>query len=181
VLRYRILGPLEVADDDRPIAVPSAQQRLLLAMLLVEAGRTVHAGVLIDELWGDRLPTDPAAALRTQVSRLRRRLGALAANLVTDDVGYRLVVDEGCLDAEVFERLVVEGALDDALALWRGPALAEFTDRDFAAAAAARLDELRLDAREVRAANALAEGHAHDAVADLEPLIAEHPEIENGL
>lgn len=178
MIRYRLLGPLEVADDDRPIAVPSAQQRLLLAMLLVEAGRTVHASVLIDGLWGDRLPTDPAAALRTQISRLRRRLGALGANLVTDDVGYRLFVGEGCLDAEVFERLVIEGAVDDALALWRGPALAEFSDRDFAAAAAARLDELRLDAREVRAANAVAEGRAHDAVADLEPLIAEHPERE---
>jgi len=73
VLRYRLLGPLEVADEDRPITVPSAQQRLLLAMLLVEAGRTVHSGALIDALWGDRLPGDPSAALRTQVSRLRRR------------------------------------------------------------------------------------------------------------
>lgn len=178
VLRYRLLGPLEVADDDRPIAVPSTQQRLLLAMLLVGAGRTVHAGALIDELWGDRLPTDPAAALRTQVSRLRRRLGAGASDLITDDVGYRLVVGESCLDTQLFERLVAEGRADDALALWRGPALGEFVDRDFAAAAAARLDELWLGAREVRAAKALAEGRVNDAVADLEPLISEHPERE---
>ena len=144
-------------------------------MLLVEAGRTVHAGALVDGLWGDRLPSDPAAALRTQVARLRRRLGARAGDLITDDVGYRLVVGEGCLDTQVFERLLAEDRVDDALALWRGPALVEFADRDFAAAAAARLDGLRLGAQEHRAANALAEGRAHDAVADLEALIAEHP------
>lgn len=178
MLRYRLLGPLEVADDDRPIAVPSPQQRLLLAMLLVEAGRTVHAGALIDALWGERLPGDPSAALRTQVSRLRRRLGSRAGDLITDEVGYRLVVGDGCLDTQKFERLLADDRVDDALALWRGPALGEFADRDFAAAAAARLDERRLGARERRAANAITEGCAHDAIADLEPLVAEHPERE---
>ncbi|MEA2312142.1 MAG: hypothetical protein QOE28_2110 [Solirubrobacteraceae bacterium] len=175
MLRYRLLGPLEVADDDRLIAVPSVQQRVLLTMLLLEAGRTVHAGSLIDGLWGVRLPSEPPAALRTQVSRLRRRLGSGAGDLVTDDVGYRLLVGEGCLDAHVFESLLAESRVDDALALWRGPALGEFADRDFASTAAARLEELRLGARESRAANALASGRAHDAVADLEPLLAEHP------
>ena len=106
MLRYRVLGPLEVADEDRPIAVPSVQQRLLLSMLLLEAGRTVPASSLIDGLWSDRLPTEPAAALRTQVSRLRSRLGAGGADLVTGDEGYRLDVGEGCLDAQVFERLL---------------------------------------------------------------------------
>lgn len=178
VLRYRLLGPLEVADDDGPVVVPSAQQRLLLAMLLVEARRTVDASTLIEGLWGGRLPSDPAAALRTQISRLRRRFGARADDLVTDDAGYRLVVGDGCLDTEVFERLLTEGRVDDALSLWRGPALSEFADRDFAAGPAARLDELRLGARELRATNALAEGRASDAVADLEALLAEHPERE---
>ena len=180
VLRYRLLGSIEVADDGRPIAVPSVQQRLLLAMLLVEPGRTVPTSALIDGLWGDRLPSDPGASLRTQVARLRRRLGARAGDLITADVGYRLAVGEGCLDTQVFEKLLAEGRVDDALALWRGPALAEFLDRDFAAAAAARLDDLRLGAQEDRAAMALAEGRAHSAVADLEPLIAQHPERERG-
>jgi predicted ATPase/DNA-binding SARP family transcriptional activator len=178
VLRYRLLGPLEVVDDDRPVTVPSAQQRLLLAMLLVEAGRTVHASALIDALWGERLPGDPSAALRTQVSRLRRRLGSRASDLITDEVGYRLVVGDGCLDTQNFERLLAGDRVDDALALWRGPALGEFADRDFAVAAAARLDEQRFGARERRAANAITEGRAHDAIADLEPLVAEHPERE---
>ena len=178
MLRYRLLGPLEVADDDRTITVPSAQQRLLLAVLLVEAGRTVHAGALIDALWGERLPGDPSAALRTQVSRLRRRLGSGASDLVTDEVGYRLVVGDGCLDMHRFERLLADDRVDDALALWRGSALGEFADRDFAAAAVARLDERRLGARERRAANAITEGCAHEAIADLESLVAEHPERE---
>lgn len=178
MLRYRLLGPLEVADDDRPIVVRSAQQRRLLAMLLVEARRTVDASTLIDGLWGDDLPNDPPAALRTQVSRLRRRLGAGAEDLITDEVGYRLVVGDGCLDAEVFERLLAAGRVDDALLLWRGPALDEFADRDFAAASAARLDELRLGARELRATNALAAGRAPEAVADLQALLSEHPDRE---
>lgn len=178
MLQYRLLGPLEVADDGHPIVVPSSQQRLLLAMLLVEARRTVVTDALIEELWGDRLPSDPAAALRTQVSRLRHRLGAGADELVTDHVGYRLDVGEDCLDAEVFERLLADGCVDDALSLWRGPALGEFADRDFAAASAARFDELRLGARELRATNALAEGRARDAVADLQALISEQPDRE---
>lgn len=178
MLRYRLLGPLEVADDDRPVTVPSAQQRLLLAMLLVEAGRTVDAGALIDALWGDRLPGDPAAALRTQVSRLRRRLGSGASDLITDEVGYRLVVGDGCLDTQEFERLLADDRVDDALVLWRGSALGEFADRDFATAEVARLDERRLGARERRAANAITGGRAHDAIGDLEPLVAEHPERE---
>lgn len=178
MLRYRLLGPLEVRDEDRTVAVPSAQQRRLLAMLLIDAGRTVEAGALIDGLWGDRLPTDPAAALRTQVSRLRRRLGERAADLITEAVGYRLMVGEGCLDTQVFERLVAEGRADEALALWRGPALGEFADCDFATAVAARFDELWLGARELSAAQALAEGRVNDAVAHLEPLLSERPERE---
>ena len=179
MLRYRLLGPLEVADGDRRIAIPSAQQRVLLAMLLIEAGRTVPASRLIDGMWGDNLPTDPAAALRTQVSRLRRRLGAGADDLATDDVGYRLVVGDGCLDTHTFESLLAENRADDALALWRGPALSEFADRDFATAEAVRLEELRIGGVEARAAHALAEGRADQAVADLERLIAEHPDREH--
>jgi predicted ATPase/DNA-binding SARP family transcriptional activator len=175
VLRYRVLGPLEVADEDRPIAVPSAQQRLLLSMLLLEAGRTVPSGSLIDELWRNCLPSEPAAALRTQVSRLRRRLGAGAGDLVTEAEGYRLHVGAGCLDASVFGGLVAEGRFDEAIELWRGPALGEFADRDFAQVAAARLEEQRLEALEGRATDALAGGRPHDAVADLEPLLAAEP------
>ena len=148
--RYRVLGPLEVADRDQLIRIPSTQQRLLLAMLLVDAGRTVSADHLIDELWPDCLPRDPAAALRTQVSRLRRRLGASANRLRTEEHGYRLDVEPDQVDARLFERLLADGRVDEALALWRGPPLVEFAERDFARAEAVRLEELCVAARECR-------------------------------
>ena len=179
MLRYRVLGLLEVADGDGPIPVPSAQQRLLLSMLLLQAGRTVRTSSLIDGLWGDRLPSEPAAALRTQVSRLRRRLGASAGDLVTDDLGYRLHVGGSCLDAVLFEELLAEDRLEDAMALWRGRALGEFADRDFAQAAATRLEELMLGARERQAAKSLGCDRAQEAVADLEVLLTEHPQREH--
>src|SRR5215218_2920460 len=176
MVRYRVLGRIEVLDGNDVIPLPSAQQRLLLCMLLVAAGRTVRADALIEELWGDGLPSDPAAALRTQVSRLRRRLGAHAGDLVTDPPGYRLLVEEGCLDAACFEELLAQDRIHDAISLWRGPALDEFADRDFAQATGPRLDELMLGARERQAAMLLDGHRAHEAVADLEALLAEHPE-----
>jgi predicted ATPase/DNA-binding SARP family transcriptional activator len=179
MLRYRVLGPLEVADDDQLIRIPSTQQRLLLGMLLADAGRTVSADRLIDELWADCLPSDPAAALRTQVSRLRRRLGAGANALVTEKRGYRLDVEADQVDARLFERLLADGRLGEALALRRGPPLVEFAEREFARAEAVRLEELCLAARERHAQTELARGKHDQVIADLQALITEHPEREH--
>ena len=173
-LRYGILGPLAIwAADGTPIRLASEQQRLLLAVLLVHANRTVSADRLIDELWGDQLPTDPRVALRTQVSRLRKRLDDGA--LVTDDAGYRLAVAADAYDAARFEVLLAAGRVDDALALWRSDAFSEFGDRGFAQAEAFRLNELRLAAREQRGERLLESGRAVDAIADLESLLADAP------
>lgn len=167
-VRYRLLGPVEPALSSR-------NQRLLLTMLLLNANRTVSGSALIDELWPEDLPSDPEAALRTQVSRLRRRLGA-DINHVGE--GYRLSVSPEEVDVFVFERLLEDGRVDEALALWNGCALEEFADRPFAEADAVRLDELRNVARERRAEALVADGRCADAVADLEALLAEHPERE---
>ena len=176
-LRYGLLGPLALWDDDgAPVRVASEQQRLLLAILLVNANQTVSADRLIDELWGDRLPTDPRVALRTQVSRLRKRLGEGA--VVTDEAGYRLVVVANDYDVTLFESLLAAGRIDDALELWRGDALAEFADRTFAQPEAVRLNELRQAAREQRAEHLLELDRATDAVADLEALLLDAPERE---
>ena len=185
---YGLLGPVEVRVDDRAVELASASQRLVLAMLLLEANRLVPAHRLIDELWGEALPADPPAALRTQISRLRRALGPAAASLVTADGGYRLSLQRGQLDAARFEDALTAASqtageqglsiLDEALALWRGPALAEFADRPFAQPEAVRLDELRVTARERRAELALSAGKAEDAVASLQAIVAEHPERE---
>jgi predicted ATPase/DNA-binding SARP family transcriptional activator len=187
-LRYGILGPLEVRAD-RVLRLASARQRLLLTVLLVEANRTVPADRLVDELWGDALPADPEGALRTQISRLRRALGP-GAGLGTEERAYRLTVARERLDAAQFEDLMgllasggAQGPdglrlLDEALALWRGPVLPELADRAFAQPEAVRLEELHLAAREQRTEMLLTLGRAAEAAADLDALLAEHPERE---
>jgi predicted ATPase/DNA-binding SARP family transcriptional activator len=185
---YGLLGPVEVRVDDRAVELTSGRQRLLLAMLLLAAGQLVPSGRLIDELWSEALPRDPPAALRTQISRLRRALGPAGAGLITAGGGYRLSLQRGQLDTARFEDALAAATqappeqrlriLDDALGLWRGPALAEFADRPFARPEAVRLDELRVVARERRAELMLSLGPAEDAVADLQAIVAEHPERE---
>ena len=174
-LRYGILGPVAAwGNDGKPARLPSEQQRLLLAVLVVHANETVSADRLIDELWTNQLPTDPRVALRTQVSRLRRRLDEGA--LTTDEAGYRLHVDPGASDAGRFEALLGAGLVDHALALWRGPALGEFAERPFARGEAVRLDTLRLAARETRAGRLLEINRPADAISDLESLLVDAPD-----
>jgi len=170
VVHYRVLGPLVPTSA-------SAQQRLLLCYLLVHANRFVSAQRLAEEMWPEAMPSDPAAALRNQVSRLRRRLPADA--LFTEPGGYRLAVAEGDLDSSVFERLVGEGDVDSALALWRGAALEEFADRPFAQAEAARLEQMRVQAEEQRARMLLAHGDVASAARAADALVAQHPERES--
>ncbi len=188
VCGYGLLGPVEVRVDDRAVELSSASQRLVLAMLLLAAGQLVPADRLIDELWGEALPRDPPAALRTQISRLRRALGPAGGSLVTAAGGYRLSLQRRQLDAARFEDALAAATqadgerglriLDEALGLWRGPALAEFADRPFAQPEAVRLEELRVVARERRAELVLSLGPAEDAVAALQAIVAEHPERE---
>jgi predicted ATPase/DNA-binding SARP family transcriptional activator len=186
-----LLGPVEVRVRGRAVPLASARQRLALTVLLLGDGHLIPADRLIDELWGGALPADPPAALRTQVSRLRRALGPGGGDLITGDGGYRLRHRRHQLDATRFEDGLAEAAraggeraleaLDEALALWRGPALAEFTDRPFAQPEAVRLDELRVVARERRAGLLLSLGMADDAAAALQAVVAEHPEREHAL
>src|SRR5882724_3208160 len=185
---YGLLGPVEVRVDGRALPLPGARQRLLLAVLLVNANRMVPAVRLIDELWGGDLPADPRAALRTQVARLRRALGPAGEDLATLEGGYRLTVPRDGLDVCRFEDALAEAArangesalllLDEAVALCRGPALGEFADRPFALATATRLDELRVAAAERQAGLQLSLGRVEEAVAALRALLAEHPERE---
>jgi predicted ATPase/DNA-binding SARP family transcriptional activator len=180
-----VLGPLEVQLDGRSVAVGGGRLRALLACLALEAGRPVTTGKLVDALWEEDLPADQVHALQSLVSRLRRALGN--GQLVAPAPGgYRLDVE---VDAQRFERLVADGnaarargdhaaageALREALALWRGPALADLVDYRFAASAAARLEDLRLAALADRVAADLALGHGDRLVPELEALCAEHP------
>ena len=185
---YGLLGPVEVRVDGRAVPLPGARQRLVLTMLLVDFNRMVPADRLIDELWEAALPADPRGALRTQVSRLRRALGPARGDLATVEGGYCLTVQRGQLDAIRFEDMLAAAArasgeqalrlVDEALALWRGPAAGEFADRPFALATVARLNELRLAVAERRAELLLIAGQPEEAAATLQALLAEHPERE---
>ncbi|MGC7093023.1 BTAD domain-containing putative transcriptional regulator [Amycolatopsis lurida] len=183
-MRFGILGPTEVltaTGDALPVGGPRV--RALLTLLLLDAGRVVSAEKLIEGLYGERAPANPANALQSQVSRLRQ--AGIAVDLLP--AGYRLDVDPATVDAHRFEQLAADGRralaagdhagaaarLGDALALWRGPALA---DAPLAASAATRLEELRLTALEDRIDADLGTGTRLGAqIAELGALIAAHP------
>ena len=192
-IEFRLLGPLEVCRGGRQLAVRGAKPRALLAMLLLHRGLPVSTDRLIDGLWGERPPARAANALQAHVSALRRALDPDRTSerdsvLVTRAPGYQLTIERDALDAARAERLAREGLealrrdpataaglLRDALALWRGPALAEFAFEPFAAAEAARLEELRLAALQDRIDADLALGAHAQVVPELDALLAEHP------
>jgi len=186
-MEFRILGPLEVWDGGGEVSLGGPKPRALLAGLLLHPNEVVPADRLIDELWGEDSPEDAAAALRVNVSRLRKALREDV--LTTRSPGYVIRVEPDELDLHRFERLVDEGRsllarglaadaserLRDALALWRGPALADFAYESFAQAATARLEEIKLAALELRIEADLTLGRHDELIGELEALIAEHP------
>ncbi|SBT43371.1 AfsR/SARP family transcriptional regulator [Micromonospora narathiwatensis] len=187
-MQVGILGPLVVAADGRQVEIGGARLRRLLILLALEVGRTVTVEALTEALWAETAPSDPTNAVQSLVSRLRRALPVTTA-LHSAHGGYRLALPREAVDAYRFERLAREGQralragdattattrLDEALSLWRGPALADAIDARYAAAAAARLEELRLSALEDRAEADLVAGRGDQLVAELEELAARHP------
>jgi DNA-binding SARP family transcriptional activator/DNA-binding beta-propeller fold protein YncE len=193
-VRFAILGPLEIRDDDdRPVSLGTGRQRMLLAILLLRLNEVVSTDRLIDGLWGETPPETAAKALQGYVSQLRKALapGRAAADgiLVTRPPGYLIRADPEVLDAHRFERLLGEGrraleagepkeaaaTLRQALALWRGGALSEFAYEAFAQDAIARLEELRLTAIEERIEADLALGHHVGLAGELEALVGRQP------
>jgi YVTN family beta-propeller protein len=192
-VEFRVLGDLEVRHNGETLPLGAHQQRAVLAILVLHAGEVVSADRLIDELWGDEPPPRAAKTVQVYVSRLRKVLttvnGQIDDPIVTRDHGYVLRIDPEQVDASVFERLLDEGrracterefeaaatVLRNALGLWRGSPLADFTFDAFAANEIARLEELRLEALETRIDADLALGRHVAVVAELEALTAEHP------
>jgi predicted ATPase/DNA-binding SARP family transcriptional activator len=181
-----ILGPFEVRADDGVLGdVPGARLRALLIALALEPGRVVSKATLVDWIWGEQPPADTANALQRLVSRLRK---ALPEQLIEGQPGgYRLTVEPDAVDAVRFERLVArardaEGPrrvqlLRDALALWRGPAMADvgLEDSEALDAAVTRLERLRLAALEDRFDAEVGLGQAGELIAELTDLVAAHP------
>jgi DNA-binding SARP family transcriptional activator len=183
VLQFRILGPLEVADENGSVALGGSKQRALLGLLLVRAGEVVSTDHLIEQLWGEQPPKTAATSLQNLVSQLRKLLGAEA--LVTRPPGYALHVDGERFDLARFELLVIEARkvgpaeraakLREGLALWRGPPLADLAFESFAQTEIRRLEELRLDAFEERIEADLELGQGAELVAEIEALVREFP------
>jgi DNA-binding SARP family transcriptional activator/ABC-type transport system substrate-binding protein len=185
---FRLLGPLEVQWGERVLAPGGAKQRALLALLLLHANEVVPRDVLIDALWGESPPDSAEHNLESQISRLRKSL-ELGELLVTRPGGYALEVADENVDARRFERLLEEGRranatgepddalehLREALALWRGGALADVAYEPFARSEVERLEELRLVATEERIDAELALGHHARLVPELDALAAKHP------
>jgi DNA-binding SARP family transcriptional activator len=186
LLEFRLLGPVEVVTDGRPVSLPAAKPRALLAALLLSSNRVVSVDRLIDDLWGDQPPETATKALQGYVSQLRKVLGP--DRLLTKPPGYSIRVEEGELDLERFERLLIEGRellaagdskaaaerLAEALELWHGAPLAEFSE-PFARDAGARLEDARLAALEERIEADLALGRHARLIPELEELVAREP------
>ncbi|MFI9764623.1 BTAD domain-containing putative transcriptional regulator [Streptomyces sp. NPDC051963] len=183
-MRYRILGSALAEDGDGgAVAVGGPRLRALLTALALHPGRIVTPDTLIDEVWAADPPLDAPAALQALVGRLRRAVGKDA--VTSHPGGYRLTATQDDVDLFVFEGLVRQGTaaldegdpttaardFDDALALWRGPALADLADRT----AAARPEALRLEATRARAEARLRLGRAQDVVPELKELTAAFP------
>ncbi len=186
-LEFRILGPLDVRRDGRAVDLGAHRQRALLAVLLLSANEVLSSDRLIEEVWGERAPASAPNMIQVYVSRLRKALGP--GLLLTQTPGYVLRLGEGQLDATRFASLVARAGeamasgdpgaaralLEDALELWRGPPLADFTYDAFAQGEVARLEELRLEALELRIDVDLALGRHSLLVGELEQLIAQYP------
>ena len=186
-MEFRILGVLDVRCEGRPVHIGGAKERALLAFLLLHAGVPVSVDRLIDELWGDSPPATARKSVQVRVAGLRRALRGDV--LLTRGDAYLVQLGTNQLDLHRFEQLLSDGrdtlaagdssaavaTLDEALALWRGPPLADFTYEPFAQPAIARLEELRVHALELRIEAQLDLGLHAGIIGELEDMIAAHP------
>ena len=180
---YGILGPLEVSDEAGPLLLGGQKQRAVVALLLLDAGRVVSTDRLVDALWGEHPPRTAATSLQNFISQLRKVLPPDV--LETKAPGYRLNVRPGEIDLDRFTDLVDQARgsephekaakLRQALALWRGPPLADFTFESFAQPHIVHLQELRLATLEERVQADLDAGSHAELVGELEPLVEQHP------
>jgi DNA-binding SARP family transcriptional activator len=189
MMRFRLLGPLEVRVGEEWQGIGAPKWRSVLATLLINAGQIVPVDVLIDEVWGDSPPAKAGNLISIYVLRLRRLMAdADGSVLVTRAPGYQLRIAAGDSDAQLFETLVDDGRralaagdpataasqLAEALALWRGSPLADVPATPLVEAVAERLEDLRLDAAELRITAELDCGNHAQVIPELRRLLADH-------
>ncbi|MFI5708517.1 BTAD domain-containing putative transcriptional regulator [Kribbella sp. NPDC051620] len=186
-MEYRLLGPVEVWADGRKVELKRRQERLLLAVLLLEPGKAVPTERLIGLLWPEEQPGNPKRALQVYASRLRAVL--TDAQLLAGARGYALEGTAGRTDVEKFTALVQQAqvlpnlerrreVLVEALALWRGPALADVASEDVRQRLCAALDESRWAAQEQRLRTELALGRHQELLPELAELTGAEPTRE---
>jgi WD40 repeat protein/DNA-binding SARP family transcriptional activator len=176
-MRISLLGPVEAAVDGGAVALGGPKERSLLAMLALEAGTTVPVERLIDGLWGEEPPATAGKLVQLYVSHLRKAMAAGGKDgaIVTRGRGYELDLPREQVDVGRFERLLAQGAAREALALWRGPPLADVAAEPFAAAQLHRLEELRTVALELAIEQDLEAGRHREVLPELEALLAQEP------
>jgi DNA-binding SARP family transcriptional activator len=195
MMRFRLLGPLEIRAGEDWAGIGAPKWRSVLAVLLIKAGEVVPVDVLINEAWRDPPPARAANLVSIYVLRLRRLIGDADGSLLrTRAPGYQLRLGTADTDVQVFEALVHDGrralavgdakgaatAFAEALALWRGSPLADVPATPLIEAETERLAELRLDAAELRITAELACGGAAQVIPELRRLLADHP-LREGL
>src|SRR3954468_12707794 len=149
-MEFSVLGGLEAAGPQGPLTVHGRKEVAVLAFLLVHLGRAASAEEIVTAVWGEDAPPSAQKSLHVRLSRLRSDLGGDADLIRREGGGYRLAVDPEDVDARRFERLVIDGAYEQALAEWRGPPYPEVAGLDFVQAEVRRLEELRQRALEGR-------------------------------
>jgi DNA-binding SARP family transcriptional activator len=188
-MEFGLLGPLLVSDGSSVHTVSSGKQRALFAALLLRAGWVVRAEELIDTLWDGRPPRSAEVTLRNYVVRLRRSIGAVGTRIRTSPGGYVLEAADEEIDLRVFDRLRVRaevalsagdvrsagGMFDRALALWRGPALADVACDTLRRNMAPTLEEKRLHVLELKLQADCASGRSKAAIPELLRLTTAHP------
>jgi DNA-binding SARP family transcriptional activator len=191
-LALRVLGPVEITWNGRPIDIGGLKARALVARLLIDRNLTVSVDRLVDSLWTDHDGEGAEIALRSTISRIRKRLrdaGVETELIVTRAPGYALVAEATDTDLHTFEQLVADGrrqlarkrptqavrTLREAAEMWRGAAYSEVRDEPFARAEARRLEELLLTAVEVRLDAELTLGRHNAVVGELEALTGANP------
>jgi predicted ATPase/DNA-binding SARP family transcriptional activator len=186
-MEFGVLGPLRIVDETVEVRLTARRHRALVAALLLRRGKAASAGALIESIWGEEAPASAPSVLRLYVSQVRRLLPP--GRFTHSQEGYALVIEPGELDLDVFERLLARGSkasragnhelaaglYSDALALWRGSALADLAGEPVALLEAGRLDELRLQAIELWAAASLELGRGAAVLSELQRVVVEHP------
>jgi DNA-binding SARP family transcriptional activator len=183
VAEFKILGPLEVVDENGSVGLGSGKQRALVALMLLHAGELLSTDRIVDELWGESPPKTVTTSLWNLITQLRKLLPPDV--IVTRPGGYSLELGDHELDLRTFERLIGEAHRAEgprraelqrrALALWRGPPLADLTYESFAEGEIERLNELRMQTREDLIDAELDEGERGEVTTELERLVRENP------